>query len=59
MVLPPHPLRVLLIEDSHADALIAERALQVSDGAFEITITNSLGTGIDRFAQGFERSCST
>ena len=42
------------MEDSHADALVAERALQVSDGEFEITITDSLGTGIDRFAQGFD-----
>ena len=42
------------MEDSHADALIAERALQVSDGEFEITITGSLGAGIDRFAQGFD-----
>ena len=47
-------LRVLLIEDSHADALVAEKALQVSDGEFEITITGSLGAGIDRLAQGFD-----
>jgi len=47
-------LRVLLVEDSHADALVAERALQVSDGEFEITITGSLGAGIDRLAQGFD-----
>jgi CheY-like chemotaxis protein len=50
----PNPLRVLLVEDSHADALVAERALQVSDGAFEITITGSLGAGLDRLAQGFD-----
>ena len=50
----PNPLRVLLVEDSHADALVAERALQVSDGVFEITITDSLGAGIDRLAQGFD-----
>ena len=47
-------LRVLLVEDSHADALVAERALQVRDGEFEITITGSLGAGIDRLAQGFD-----
>ncbi len=55
MSLPrPIPLRVLLVEDSHADALVAERALQVSDGAFEITITGSLGAGIDQLAEGFD-----
>jgi CheY-like chemotaxis protein len=54
-VLPkPNRLRVLLVEDSHADALVAERALEVSDGVFEITITGSLGAGIDRLAQGFD-----
>lgn len=47
-------LRVLLVEDSHADELVAERALQVSDGEFVITITGSLGAGIDRFVQGFD-----
>ena len=50
----PNPLRVLLVEDSHADALVAERALQVIDGVFEITITGSLGAGIDKLAQGFD-----
>lgn len=54
MVPVPNPLRVLLVEDSHADALVAERALQVSDGEFEITITGSLGAGLDRLAQGFD-----
>ena len=49
-----HPLRVLLVEDSHADAVFAERALEVSDGAFEITITGTLEAGIDRLAQGFD-----
>jgi CheY-like chemotaxis protein len=47
-------LRVLLVEDSFADAAFAERALEVSDGEFEITITGSLGAGIDRLAQGFD-----
>ena len=47
-------LRVLLVEDSHADAAIAERALRVSDGAFEVTITGSLDAGIDRLGEGFD-----
>ena len=54
MLPKPNRLRVLLVEDSHADALVAERALEVSDGEFEITITGSLGAGIDRLAQGFD-----
>jgi sigma-B regulation protein RsbU (phosphoserine phosphatase) len=49
-----NPLRVLLVEDSHADAIVAERALEVSDGEFAITITGSLSEGIDRLAQGFD-----
>jgi CheY-like chemotaxis protein len=47
-------LRVLLVEDSRADAACAERALEVSDGAFEITITDTLEAGIGRLAQGFD-----
>lgn len=47
-------LRVLLVEDSFADAAFAERALELSDGEFEITITGSLGAGIDRLAHGFD-----
>lgn len=47
-------LRVLLVEDSHADAAIAERALRVRDGAFEVTITGSLDAGIGRLAEGFD-----
>src|SRR5438445_2299287 len=47
-------LRVLLVEDSRADAAFVERALEVNDGVFEITITGSLGAGIDRLAQGFD-----
>ena len=49
-----NPLRVLLVEDSRADAAFAERALEVSDGAFEVTITGSLDAGIDRLADGFD-----
>jgi CheY-like chemotaxis protein len=49
-----NPLRVLLVEDSRADAAVAERALEVSDGAFEVTITGSLDAGIDRLADGFD-----
>ena len=47
-------LRVLLIEDSIADAAFAERALEVSDGEFEVTITGSLDAGIIRLVDGFD-----
>lgn len=47
-------LRVLLVEDSFADAAFAERALEVSDGEFEVTITGSLDAGIDRLGDGFD-----
>ena len=47
-------LRVLLVEDSHADAAFAERALRVRDGEFVVTITGSLDAGIDRLAEGFD-----
>jgi CheY-like chemotaxis protein len=47
-------LRVLLVEDSRADAAVAERALHVSDGEFEVTITDSLNAGIDRLGDGFD-----
>jgi Response regulators consisting of a CheY-like receiver domain and a winged-helix DNA-binding domain len=47
-------LRVLLVEDSVADAAFAERALEVSDGEFEVTITGSLDAGIDRLGDGFD-----
>jgi len=46
--------RVLLVEDSHADAAFAERALLVSDGEFDVTITSRLDAGIDRLAEGFD-----
>ena len=47
-------LRVLLVEDSFADAAFAERALEVSDGQFDVTITGSLDAGIDRLVDGFD-----
>jgi CheY-like chemotaxis protein len=47
-------LRVLLVEDSHADAAVAERALRVRDGEFDVTITGSLKAGIDRLGEGFD-----
>jgi CheY-like chemotaxis protein len=47
-------LRVLLVEDSFADAAFAERALEVSDGEFVVTITESLDAGIVRLADGFD-----
>jgi DNA-binding response OmpR family regulator len=47
-------LRVLLVEDSVADAAFAERALEVSDGEFQLTITGSLDAGIDRLGDGFD-----
>ena len=47
-------LRVLLVEDSHADAAFAERALEVSDGVFDVTITGSLEAGIHHLSDGFD-----
>jgi phosphoserine phosphatase RsbU/P len=47
-------LRVLLVEDSIADAAFAERALEVSDGEFDVTITGSLDAGIECLAHGFD-----
>lgn len=48
-------LRILLIEDSLADAVLTERALEGGDGArFELTVARTLGEGIDRLAQGFD-----
>src|SRR5258705_223178 len=47
-------LRVLLVEDSIADAAFAERALQVSDGEFDVTITGSLDAGIECLVEGFD-----
>ena len=48
-------LRILLVEDSLADAVLTERALEGGDGArFELTVARTLGEGIDRLAQGFD-----
>jgi DNA-binding response OmpR family regulator len=47
-------LRVLLVEDSIADAAFAERALEVSDGEFDVTITGSLDAGIECLVGGFD-----
>jgi len=47
-------LRVLLVEDSLADAAFAERSLEVSDGEFDVTITGSLDAAIDRLVDGFD-----
>jgi sigma-B regulation protein RsbU (phosphoserine phosphatase) len=47
-------LRILLVEDSLADAALAERALVVSDGDFDVTITGSLDAGIVCLAGGFD-----
>ena len=49
-------LRILLIEDSLADAVLTQRALEGGDGAarFELTVARTLGEGIDRLVQGFD-----
>ena len=47
--------RILLVEDSRADAVLTARALESGGGArFELTIAGSLGEGIDHLAQGFD-----
>jgi len=47
--------RVLLVEDSHGDVVLARRALEIGDGdGFELTVAGTLGDGIDRLAQGFD-----
>ena len=48
-------LRILLVEDSLADAVLTQRALEGGDGArFALTVARTLGEGIDRLAQGFD-----
>ena len=48
-------IRILLVEDSRADAALAARALERSAGArFALTVASSLGEGIDHLAQGFD-----
>ena len=46
-------LRILLIEDSVADAVLTQRALEVG-GGLKLCVAGSLGEGIDRLAQGFD-----
>jgi glutamate dehydrogenase (NAD(P)+) len=47
--------RVLLVEDSRGDAVLARRALEEDGGArFDLTVAESLGEGIDQLAQGFD-----
>jgi len=46
--------RVLLVEDSHGDAVLAQRALAASDARFELTIARTLGEGVARLAEGFD-----
>ena len=50
----PRIPRVLLLEDSHGDAVLAQRALEAAAARFELTIARSLREGIDRLAQGFD-----
>ncbi len=48
-------LRILLVEDSVADAVLTQRALEVGGaGQFALSVAASLGEGIDRLAQGFD-----
>ena len=47
--------RVLLVEDSYGDVVLARRALELGDGeSFELTVAGSLVDGIERLAQGFD-----
>ncbi len=46
--------RLLLVEDSRADAVLTQRALEVGGEPFEITVAGSLREGLDRLAQGFD-----
>jgi CheY-like chemotaxis protein len=48
-------LRILLVDDSRADAVLTQRALEIGEGArFEVTVASSLGEGIDRLPMGFD-----
>jgi CheY-like chemotaxis protein len=48
-------LRILLVEDSAADAVLTQRALDAGeDPRFALTVAGSLREGIDRLAQGFD-----
>ena len=47
--------RVLLVEDSHGDVVLAQRALELGDGGrFDLTVAGTLGDGIECLAQGFD-----
>ncbi len=47
--------RVLLVEDSYGDVVLAQRALEIGhDRAFELTVAGTLGDGIEGLAQGFD-----
>jgi CheY-like chemotaxis protein len=47
--------RVLLVEDSYGDVVLARRALELGEGArFELTVAGTLGDGIERLSQGFD-----
>jgi CheY-like chemotaxis protein len=49
------PLRILLVEDSVADAVLTQRALEAGDNPrIALTVAGSLREGIDRVAQGFD-----
>jgi len=48
-------LRILLVEDSRADAVLTQRALEVGgESRFDLTVAASLGEGIDRLGEGFD-----
>jgi CheY-like chemotaxis protein len=47
-------LRVLLVEDSVADAVLTQRALEAAEPRIELIVAGSLREGIDRVAQGFD-----
>ena len=47
--------RVLLVEDSYGDVVLARRALEIGEGGrFELTVAGTLGDGIECLAQGFD-----
>jgi CheY-like chemotaxis protein len=47
-------LRILLVEDSVADAVLTQRALDGAVPRFALTVAGSLREGIDRLSQGFD-----
>jgi CheY-like chemotaxis protein len=47
--------RVLLVEDSYGDVVLAQRALELDgDERFELTVAGTLCDGIECLAQGFD-----